>query len=127
MLDLMNLPPAFASLPESGRDTPNLRVHLPPKPSCWTLLDCAGRTLPPSSWASLDSAPFPQAADALLPTWLLRAPLKFQKNESPIHVLENGVIEIEAPYSMRVKKVDRKQLMSWCDERKRNTNSEDRT
>ncbi|BAT74739.1 hypothetical protein VIGAN_01248400 [Vigna angularis var. angularis] len=31
--------PAFASLPESGRDTPNLRVHLPSKPSCWTLLD----------------------------------------------------------------------------------------
>ncbi|KOM43093.1 hypothetical protein LR48_Vigan05g069700 [Vigna angularis] len=40
---------------------------------------------------------------------------------------ENGVIEIEAPYSRRVKKVDQKQLMSWCDERKRNTNIEDGT
>ncbi|KOM37687.1 hypothetical protein LR48_Vigan03g106900 [Vigna angularis] len=40
---------------------------------------------------------------------------------------ENGVIEIEAPYSRRVKKVDRKQLMSWCNERKRNTNIEDGT
>ncbi|KOM43252.1 hypothetical protein LR48_Vigan05g085600 [Vigna angularis] len=40
---------------------------------------------------------------------------------------ENGVIEIEAPYSRRVKKVDRKQLMSWCDERKRNTNIQDGT
>ncbi|KOM47480.1 hypothetical protein LR48_Vigan07g118400 [Vigna angularis] len=40
---------------------------------------------------------------------------------------EDGVIEIEAPYSRKVKKVDRKQLMSWCDERKRNTNIEDGT
>ncbi|KOM47473.1 hypothetical protein LR48_Vigan07g117700 [Vigna angularis] len=35
----------------------------------------------------------------------------------------NGVIEIEAPYSRRVKKVDKKLLkMSWCDGSKRNTN-----
>ncbi|KOM40769.1 hypothetical protein LR48_Vigan04g096700 [Vigna angularis] len=39
---------------------------------------------------------------------------------------DNGVIEIEAPYSRRVKKVDRKQLMSWCDESK-NTNIKDGT
>ncbi|XP_014490791.1 uncharacterized protein LOC106753488 [Vigna radiata var. radiata] len=40
---------------------------------------------------------------------------------------ENGVIEIEAPYSRQVKKVDQKQLMSWCDESKRNTNIGDET
>ncbi|KOM57637.1 hypothetical protein LR48_Vigan11g067000 [Vigna angularis] len=35
----------------------------------------------------------------------------------------NGIIEIEAPYSRRVKKVDRKLLkIRWCDESKRNTN-----
>ncbi|KOM40781.1 hypothetical protein LR48_Vigan04g097900 [Vigna angularis] len=35
----------------------------------------------------------------------------------------NGVIEIQAPYSRSVKKVDQKLLnISWCDESKRNTN-----
>ncbi|XP_052736076.1 uncharacterized protein LOC128197720 [Vigna angularis] len=40
---------------------------------------------------------------------------------------EDGVIEIESPLSRRVKKVDRKQLMSWCDDKKMNTNIEDGT
>ncbi|KOM47374.1 hypothetical protein LR48_Vigan07g107800 [Vigna angularis] len=54
------------------------------------LLDCVGRTLPPSSWASLDSAPFPQASDALLPTWLLRAPLKLATGLSSCTLLSSG-------------------------------------
>ncbi|KOM40908.1 hypothetical protein LR48_Vigan04g110600 [Vigna angularis] len=39
------------------------------------------------------------------------------------NIKENGVIEIEAPYSRRVKMVNKKMLqISWCDESKRNTN-----
>ncbi|KOM34767.1 hypothetical protein LR48_Vigan02g091700 [Vigna angularis] len=37
---------------------------------------------------------------------------------------ENEVIEIESPHSRRVRKVDRKQLMTWCD---MNINHEDGT
>ncbi|KOM48005.1 hypothetical protein LR48_Vigan07g170900 [Vigna angularis] len=41
-------------------------------------------------------------------------------------IKENGVIEIEAPYSRRVKMVNRKMLqMSWCDESRRKTNNID--
>ncbi|KOM49323.1 hypothetical protein LR48_Vigan08g015000 [Vigna angularis] len=58
----------------------------------------------------------------------LGAPVRFKNKLWVVKDFkENEVIEIEAPYSRRVKKVDRKQLMSWCDERKMNTNIEDGT
>ncbi|KOM47485.1 hypothetical protein LR48_Vigan07g118900 [Vigna angularis] len=40
---------------------------------------------------------------------------------------EDGAIEIESPHLRRVKEVDRKQLMSWCDDRKIDTNIKDGT
>ncbi|KOM29362.1 hypothetical protein LR48_Vigan660s000100 [Vigna angularis] len=61
---------------------------------------------------------------------LMQAQLKFGKLvrfKNKLWVVkeykDNGVIEIESPYSRRVKKVDRKQLMSWCDDRMTSSSS----
>ncbi|KOM25307.1 hypothetical protein LR48_Vigan86s002600 [Vigna angularis] len=40
---------------------------------------------------------------------------------------DNGVIEIEAPYSRRVKKVTKKMLMSWSERKKKNINMKEVT
>ncbi|XP_014503214.1 uncharacterized protein LOC106763555 [Vigna radiata var. radiata] len=46
----------------------------------------------------------------------LGTPVKYKKKMWVVKGFqENRVIEIEDPYSKRVEKVDRKQLMSWCD------------
>ncbi|KOM25072.1 hypothetical protein LR48_Vigan48s000500 [Vigna angularis] len=58
----------------------------------------------------------------------LHAPVRFKGTVWVVKELkDNGIIEIEAPYSRRVKKVTKKMLMSWSERKKKNINRKEVT